>query len=61
METLVNADTCIGCGLCVSIAPEVFEMSDNKAVVIENPVAVEHEDAVKEAKEACPVLAITIA
>ncbi len=58
MELEVNADTCIGCGLCVSIAPEVFEMSGNKAVVQELPVAEEHADAAREAIEACPVSAI---
>ncbi|HNW93886.1 MAG TPA: ferredoxin [bacterium] len=58
MELEVNADTCIGCGLCVSIAPEVFEVSNNKAVVQELPVASENEDAAREAVEACPVSAI---
>ncbi|EGT5236377.1 ferredoxin, partial [Clostridioides difficile] len=26
MKANVNQDTCIGCGLCPSICPEVFDM-----------------------------------
>ena len=60
MELEVNADLCIGCGLCVSIAPEVFEMGNSKAVVQELPVSAENEDVAREAVEACPVSAIKI-
>ncbi len=27
----VNLDLCIGCGLCVEICPDVFEIRENKA------------------------------
>lgn len=29
MKADVNQDTCIGCGLCPSICPEVFDMNDD--------------------------------
>ncbi len=52
----VDEKKCIGCGSCASICPEVFEMKDNKAQV--KPSA-KKSDCVKEAKEACPVNAIS--
>ena len=27
MKAIVNQDTCIGCGLCISTVPEVFEVN----------------------------------
>ena len=29
MTANVNQEQCIGCGLCVGMAPEVFRMNDN--------------------------------
>lgn len=35
MEVTVNSKVCIGCGLCVHLLPNVFEMTkDGKARVI---------------------------
>lgn len=59
MKAVVSQDNCIGCGLCPSIAPDVFEMKDDgKAHVIADPVPKGSEDAAKEAKSSCPVSAI---
>lgn len=30
----VDVDLCIGCGSCVEICPEVFEMPEDKAIVV---------------------------
>ena len=55
MRAHVDQDTCIGCGLCISSVPEVFEMNaDGKAEAI----AAGPDDAVKSAIDACPVSAI---
>ena len=57
MKANVDKDTCIGCGACPSICPEVFSMDDDglaKAIDSEIP-----EDA-KEARDGCPVDAIDI-
>lgn len=61
MKAEVSQETCIGCGLCPSIAPDVFELQeDGKAHAIANPVPEESEDAAKEAEESCPVNAIGV-
>lgn len=53
----VDQDKCIGCGLCVGMAPEVFVMNaDYKSEVI-NP---EPTDAAREAAASCPVDAIIV-
>jgi ferredoxin len=53
-------DTCTACGLCVDTCPEVFEMGDEMAEVIVDDVPPEHEDAVQQAADECPVEAIII-
>ncbi|MCB5662684.1 ferredoxin, partial [Erysipelatoclostridium ramosum] len=47
---------CIGCGTCVGVAPDVFEMNDEGlSSVIGDDV-----DSAKEAAESCPVEAIEV-
>jgi ferredoxin len=53
-------DTCTACGLCVDTCPEVFEMGDEMAEVIVDEVPAEHEDAVQQAADECPVEAIIV-
>ncbi|SHI84148.1 ferredoxin [Clostridium amylolyticum] len=61
MKAFVDKDTCIGCGLCPSISPEVFDMQeDGKAGVIVDEVPAGSEDSAKEAEENCPVNAIKV-
>lgn len=61
MKAHVDKDTCIGCGLCTSICPEVFSMDDDgKAVAISGDVPADNQGAAKEAEESCPVSAITV-
>lgn len=52
-------DTCVGCGACAIINPEVFDMKGNSAVV--NPANIEKtEDLCIDAAISCPVNAIEI-
>jgi len=60
MKTQVDAELCVGCGACVDICPDVFDMPGDTAVVKADPVPAEHEDAVREAAEACPTEAIAV-
>lgn len=54
--TSVDKDKCIGCGKCVEICPEVFELkSDGKSHVKKGKDA----PCVKDAIASCPVGAIS--
>jgi len=54
----VSKSKCIGCGACVAICPNSFEMKDGKASVAKG--SVEELTCEKEAKTSCPVDAISI-
>lgn len=54
---VVDWGLCEGCGSCVAVCPDVFEMKDDKAYVI-GPDKCSTCDC-KEAADICPVLAIT--
>ena len=60
MHAEVNADMCTGCGLCVDICPEVFELKGDAAVATEDAVPEDNEETCQEAAESCPVEAISI-
>lgn len=61
MKTSVDQDTCIGCGLCPSIASDVYEMRDDgKAHAMAEKVPEGSEGAAQEAADSCPVSAIAI-
>jgi len=51
----VDAKKCIGCGLCVSTCPTVFEMQGSKARVKSQ----KKDKCVNEAVTSCPVSAIS--
>ncbi len=59
MKVKVNSDACIGCGACVSISPDVFELNDDglsQAKV--NEVQEDKKQDVMDAKDSCPTGAI---
>ena len=61
MKAAVDVETCIGCGLCAEICPEVFEMRDDgKAHAKVEAVPAGQEGAAREAADTCPVNAIAI-
>lgn len=60
MRVLIDPELCMGCENCVDLVPEVFEMKDDLAAVIEEEIPDNLEDKVKEAIEICPVEAIKI-
>lgn len=50
----INKEKCIGCGTCVSLCAEVFELSGGKAKVKSQ----KNVPCVKKAIDSCPVNAI---
>ncbi len=61
MKAYVDQSGCIGCGLCASICPEVFEMNDdNIAQVICEEIPEDQIETAIEAQDGCPVSVITV-
>lgn len=59
MKLKVNQITCIGCGACQAIAPDVFEINDEGlAIEIIEEIPEELLEDAKDAMEGCPVDAI---
>ncbi len=57
MKKVAIDDTCVACGACVEICPEVFELPGDLAQVKES-ADLSLDAKIREAAEACPVEAI---
>ena len=59
-KATVKKDACIGCGLCTSMASEVFGFGDDGLAenILGGEVPSGLEDSVQEAADSCPVSAI---
>lgn len=59
MKIKVNQDVCIGCGACLSIADDLFEMNDDglSQAKVET-VPEDKKEQANEAVESCPTGAI---
>lgn len=60
MKAIINADACVGCGLCANACAEVYQMEDDKAIVLVDPIPAELADSAKDGASSCPVDAIKI-
>ena len=57
MAKITVNESCIGCGACSAVAPDVFEIGDDGLAVV---VSEENIDGAKEAAESCTVEAIEV-
>ncbi len=61
MKATVNQDTCIGCGMCIDICPEIFKYNDeDKSESILEEIPDNLKSKANEAAEICPVEAINL-
>lgn len=60
MKAIVDADACIGCGLCADTCAEVFKMEDDKAIVVAGNIPDAVSDSCQEAADSCPTDAIKV-
>lgn len=61
-KATVKKDVCIGCGLCTSVASEVFGFADDGLAenILGGEVPAGSEESVQEAADSCPVSAIEV-
>jgi len=55
---IVDANKCIGCGLCVSSCGDVFELDENGKSRVKDAQACEKAGCCQEALDNCPAKAI---
>ncbi len=61
MKVCIDPELCSGCGLCVDICPEVFELNEDEiAVVNVDEVPADLHQTCLEAVDSCPTEAISI-
>jgi ferredoxin len=54
----VDADACIGCGACSSLAPTLFAIEDQRSRVLRRPETDDEQRLVEAALLVCPTSAI---
>lgn len=59
MKATVN-DSCIGCGMCEGICPEIFHIGDSGKAEVIAQVGPGEEPTATEARDGCPVSAISL-
>ncbi|MEO7656685.1 MAG: ferredoxin [Sphingomicrobium sp.] len=61
MKVHVNSEICAGFGICLGIAPDVFELhEDGYAIVLVSDVKPGEEEMMRTAASQCPSRAITV-
>jgi len=61
MKIKIDKNKCLGCGTCVALAPEVFEIGeDGKSKVKEGADLEKNKDLIKQTKDSCPTQAVEI-
>jgi len=58
MKIKIDKQKCLGCGVCINLCSEVFELKDGKSKIKEKVDLEKNKDCIKEAIDSCPVTAI---
>lgn len=59
MKIKVNSEACIGCGACIAVAEDLFEMNDEGLSTVKvDTVPEDKKEAATSAIEGCPTSAI---
>lgn len=59
-KPIVDRQKCIGCGSCMVIAPEAFELDNQNISAVKETWRDASDEKLLQAVESCPVQAITI-
>ncbi len=60
MKVSIDKETCIGCGSCVAVCPDCFEMGEDNKPILKGGGETCDDPCVKEVEEICPVDAIKV-
>jgi len=60
MKIKIDKEKCIGCGSCVAICPDCFELGDDTKAVLKDGGKSCDESCAKESVDICPVDAIEV-
>jgi ferredoxin len=59
-RVIVDPNKCQGYGVCAEICPDVYKLNDQGFAYVEADAPAELESAIMEARDNCPVEAITV-
>ena len=60
MKVNVDMNLCQSHGECVTVAPDVFRLGDDDVLVWQEDVSEDRREAIEEAVNVCPMMAISI-
>lgn len=61
MKPVVDADLCIGCGMCESVCPEAFRLEeDGLSHPVAETIGEDLYECAREAQDSCPTDAISL-
>ncbi len=57
MTLTINEEVCIGCGVCMQVCPDVFQLDEDegKGTIIKTEISDEEIGFIKKAVDSCPV------